>query len=103
MRERLVCRANTRLNSLVGFISLSDQGERRHHSPDPCYPEWFCWFGCLSFSGSRRMFSSFRLLWHSGGILKGLFLNACHERLSLAFFVRLSMVRFVFHCRFSRR
>ncbi len=36
-----------------------------------------------------------------GGFLKGLLLNACHERLSLAFFVRLRTVQCAFICRFS--
>src|SRR5437762_7340328 len=95
MREWLVCRANTRLNSLSS-LACSHQGERRRHSPDPCYPNGSAGLAAYLFSVVVECSLRFGF---SGTVLKGLFFNGCHERLSLAFFVRLSMFRFIFHCR----
>jgi hypothetical protein len=92
---------NTRPNSLLKLISLFGSGERGTPSSDRCTLECFCWFRlpyrfCIIVKRSLRF-------GFSGGFLKGLLLNACHERLSLAFFVRRMMVQFVFNCRFSDR
>ena len=75
-------------------------GERQERSGRGCESKWLKPLAadCFPVVVERSLRFGF-----SGGFLGGfLFLDALHERPSLAFFVRLKVFPIVFHCQFSQ-